>query len=823
MPSLSDYLKKPVTSKKKTGEQNFLQLAASLALDLNDFDSDINYLVWYLAITMNLYMHNSSHQPLPGYGKAQKRESEHKQHYFRSEARHPHRSFCDAMSKSTNDTRATSLLPRNTAHEKLIIDYMPGLKDIDQRGFPKKDKKITPYYSVFLAASGARANNFNAYQQSLTQVITQNKEKVDEKIALKTKLKKYLKPLPNKIKKHDAKTIIACVKTLQTQFKQLQLETKSFKFKKDLHKTMMQQRSTHAKSICDKSAALKLKNLTVETAANTSCVYINIYPAFTNKIRESRNYNEGVTNTLISFFGGLLNHHAAQRDLYLSTGRRQSFGFSRATLTDVGTMRIRLSLGFEPAVYNEIVLASLKDLDLLLEKFDFRDKDDDSVKPYFLPCENSQATDKKATDKTGNYLLSAMRSEDNKWHAFSEAQHYLTEAYQTNPKDYQEAAFKKFLDEFILKREIAAAPMVPTSADKKTTAKQQPTSHADSTITFSILNNLVKYAVNRATTLKVIIENDPILNLKHSYYHSLLKLFNNCNKAIHLLKNLDQFEVTHLYAKANLLIENILEYLISLDSLEQIRNKIKDQPLNSIEELTATEKQYASTKLGLKKDNIAIYFTDSGQQAITTSLLAMNAQFFGSEDKKDSTDNTIYLFANSYFEINSFFDKTKTLITLKKETAKIAFIDLTQVDKLTVESFPKLKAVVIDTTNNPNLDNTTLKELINALSKKGIWVLLVSSTLKHEELSLDKYQSGKITILQPEKQSLNPDVIDTFKSISDCAMHPAIASYLQIVNHVFQEKTLPSVQTHSIFSKNTEKTPQIIPLKNHEIISSAAF
>jgi hypothetical protein len=531
-----------------------------------------------------------------------------------------------------------------------------------------------------------------------------------------------------------------------------------------------------------RSQALGLKNLSLKTVEGTSCLYIELYPSWRKD--ESKNYSEGVTNALIGFFGGLINYYAKQKGLYIQTERRQSFGFLRSTLTDVGSMQIRLSLGLEPAVYNEVLMQSLQGLDTLLAKYDFRNRQDPALKEYFETCEQPIGKDKtKITEKTGNYFLAAMRSDHHKWQALSEAEYQLAQ----NPSSL-DTAFTEYLKQFVKNKGDITAKKSEALNSSVLKAKDDSSENSQSSIIFYILQNLLRYALDFTAKLEPLSEKEMIANFAHSYWHSLSKLYNNCDKALALIAQIEKYQASHLYAKANLLIENILEYLISLDSLELMRNKANAKTMDPVAELRLTEQTYNSSKLNIPQDQINCYFTDNGQQANTASIFAMRAQVYPTEKSKNYSDNNVYVFEQSYYELDSFFNDFKGLSTPNKQVSNVVFMDIACIGKFDRTQFPQLKSVIIDITHQPNLDNARLKALVQDLYNNGIWVNLTTSSLKHEQLGLDKYQSGRIITIAPKGDAINRDVDDLLSEIDSNAMHPAIASYLSIVNSVYAEK-----------------------------------
>src|SRR6185295_18207671 len=104
-----------------------------------------------------------------------------------------------------------------------------------------------------------------------------------------------------------------------------------------------------------------------------------------------------------------------------------------------------------------------------------------------------------------------------------------------------------------------------------------------------------------------------------------------------------------------------------------------------------------------------IYFTDSGQQAITTSLLTMNQQLTGSPNH---SAKPVFVFEHSYYEIDLFLDKVAALRAFDKKTATIFFTDILCIKNIKLAELPNAKVMVIDITNCPVLDNPQLKQLI---------------------------------------------------------------------------------------------------------------
>lgn len=818
------YLKAPVTRKKKTGEDNFLQLISYLFLDLEYGDVKPKHIVLYLAIVLNHYMHNSSYCPEPGFGKVQAREAEHALYYYRSQLSHPHRKLYDQLSKEADDTRKTGVLPRNEVFTKLLAhsaiidnDYAEQLWKIKSNGFPKKGQKLPSFFGAYFALSGARANNLAVYESGLSAF----RDRFDENDEFITQLRKKLKltsrgnkikSVSKKIEKLDKEVVDARIKGIVVHFKILNAKAEKVSVGKEeqpAYADVYKQRQQMADSVCAINS--ELQQLKLVHPLGSSCLCIDIYPEFTDeKLKRTMNYESGLTNVIISFFGGLLNYHAAKRGLSIRTQRRQSFGFLRATLSDIGSMRMRLSLGLEPEIYREVIAESLRDLDKLLVKFNFIDRKNPIVEKAFQPCENAKGKEK--TEKTGNYLTTSMRATEHRWQAFLAAEYYLFEAEKGEDAadKNKENAFSKFLSEFIVEHKgdkHFSQKDIQNVQQQKNILQEKPSKKTiESNVLFQILKNLVTYATNMVMT-----QQEYQGEFSHCYWHSLLKLYKNCNKAISILENQDQYPESHLYAKSALLIENMLEYLISLDSLRKMASPCASAAdSESVKALVSYEQQCLMQEFGLSSDAINLFFADSGQQAINLGFTTLHWQLSLSKkldpgeevvSKKSNrpikpqprSDGTvpydtekphIFLFENSYFEVGHFLEEAMKYRTREKEKAKIVFVDITELASFKLEEFPNMTGVLIDITHNPNYHSPQLQDLIKKLHERNIWVTLVMSSLKHEQLGLDKYQTGKVIHLPPQGETLFKNVEDELKGVSDAAMHPMIASYLNMVNSV---------------------------------------
>ena len=185
----------PEYAEPETGQDSFLSFTFNLLFDMENFNSAKEYIVWYTAIALNLYLHNASHKPVAGYGKAQTLEEDHALYYARSQTDHPNRIWHDKIAKNKNDTRKISVSPINAVLRNLIAQTIQPEDEEDleskkgkrlrdkrrkliamlnaieaKRGFPSGKKKIKDYFSLFLAHAGLRVNNLRVLINALEEV-----------------------------------------------------------------------------------------------------------------------------------------------------------------------------------------------------------------------------------------------------------------------------------------------------------------------------------------------------------------------------------------------------------------------------------------------------------------------------------------------------------------------------------------------------------------------------------------------------------------------------------------------------------------------------
>ncbi len=784
------------------GETQFQELYAHLMLDMASSTHNIQHLIDYSALVVNMFMHAATFTPYDGHGQSQLREFNHKSQlqYYRSQGNHSHATFFKKLVPSATST-AISRLPFNEGFTKLIAqdDFSKTLcaeiKKIDPKtGYPKPGVKVDGYAMTQIAHAGARKNNFSALIQGMKQLINQPGN-LNVTLGLQDKLRHILPPT-KAVLKLSPQECTARIQAFVDGFHALNhAQPSPIQVDEHLARHLLSYRTARVDAIKQHMQSNPLNHIKIDSNQhNITCLFIRLYPEF--KINNDT-YKEGVTNVLLSFFGGLLNHYSEQSGLRLHTERRQSFGFLRPTITDAGCLMLRLSLGVEPAAFDNVVLKSLSKLNELLETFKFDQATHDSVKHVFAfekPLVAKEEGKRKPRDPD-TYIRSVVRKDNQTFTTYHQAKAYIKQAASLNaPGDYCEHAMRLFLQNYICgKVELPLPAQALLESKTPVGVIASPVVH--------ILKNTLNYAVDFMNEIGPLAPIDPLIPFSHVYLHSVQKLFNNCTSAQHLLTKIDKMEPSEFYYQALLLIENTLEYLISLDGLRHIRAELQQKPLDSIARLRQQELSYASDCLNIPSNQMKLWFTDSGQQAITSALLTLSVAFHGAAADGKYYDSDVHLFGQTYYEVAEFIkDCKKSNLSLEMTNikhAKIIFIDVSQINQLPRADCKAMKALVIDITHHPLIDKDDLRHIINNAYQCGIYVILVESSLKHAQLGLDKYQSGKIIVISPPNLALSPVACDLLDNVSRDAIHPAAASYLTMVNAIGREKqaSLASLET----------------------------
>ena len=776
----------------ESGETSFQTLYANLMFSMLESSNNISHVIAYSAIVVNMFMHVATFTPYAGQGKAQLREFNHKSQlqYYRSQGNHAQASF---FKKLIPDSEGTCRLPFNQGFIKLIggddfsDTFGKELKKINiETGFPKEGKTVSGFVMTNIAHAGARKNNFSALIQGMN-IFLKDKLEGEKKEALKNQLSAIL-PSTKKIQKLDNNEYSKRINAYLSQFKKISLDNQSVVISDtNLASNLLTYRINRVENIKTKVAMLNLQNISVkDTQKNITNLMIRLYPSCNDT---TDLYTEGVTNVLLSFFSGILNHLSQKQGVCVYTNRRQSFGFLRPSVTDAGCLVVRLSLGLEPNSFDSVVINAVKEFDLLLGEFKFDNKSHVKVKEVFKfkkPLKEKEEGKRKPR-APDTYIRSVVRKDDLTLTTFQQAKAYIDDADKKNVPNYLSLAMTSFLDKYICKSEKIN---IPLERAYQSNMVENVTS-IDSPIV-NLLKNTLFYVRNFVDALTFLSVDEPLQGFSHPYLHSLNKLLNNYMECDDLISKIEVINATKFNHQALLLIENILEYLISLDALRQFRLDLQGVRFDAINELRNSELDYVQKELPLQRNQLSLFFTDSGQQAITAALLTLSIELHGPGADGKTYDADIYLFQKSYYEVAEFIKdckKDKLALEIHRiECAKIIFSDISQIENLNLEQCTAMRALVIDITNYPLLDKPNIKEVIKKALARDVIVTFVESYLKHSQLGLDKYQAGKTTVLMPPGKKLSDASIDIMNSISTEAINSVTASYLLMVNSICYNK-----------------------------------
>lgn len=813
----------------ESGESSFQTHYAHLLVDIDSYSGNIDLLLGYVALVINMFVHIATFTPSDGHGKAQLREFNHHSQlqYFRSQGHHVSAKLYKALTKTLGHAQSCRL-PFNEGFMKLIsaADFLPSLgselKKIDYKtGYVTTGEKVSSYVMTDIAHAGARKNNMSTLMQGLKHLAAES----SNVLSLKLELSKILPPT-KKILRLEPQICVARIRDILGRFKTIGSRPDTqIRDKEALSTRLLDYRIKRVKGLQHSLNTAGLKHIVIDASrSHATFLMIRLYPGCT--ITDDT-YKEGVTNVLLSFFGALLNHYAAQKGLKIHTERRQSFGFFRPTLTDAGGLTLRLSLGLESKAFDTVIADSLKQLDKLLEDFRFNDKTDPSVRAVFeytkaLPTEEPGKRKTRAPD---TFIRNIVRKDNEMLTTYHQAKAYIDNAYaQSDVTDsaqpeYLNRAMASFLDQYVCKKQ--KSPLLTTSHSNT----QSMVELIDSPLVH-LLENILTYTASCMNQFTFAEESDALLPFVHVCLHSLEKLFLASNSVQYLLTQVGSMDSGAFYCQGLALVETLLEHLIFLNKLQDVRALVQGEAIDPIKTLHDTELAYTARALAIPKKRLHVFFADSGQQAITTTLLILSIMLHGPAANGVSYDQDIHLFAHSYYEVAAFIKdckKAKLDLEMKSiERAKIIFIDVAQLEHINLSQCLAMKALVIDTTNYPLLDQQ-LKHIIDKVHKQGGWVVLVESCLKHGQLGLDKYQAGKMLVMAPPKQTLAKVAIDLFERVSEEAIDPAVASYLSMVHAISRAKkdiaTSASVQerrANTALAGRGFSLPDAPPIKNVE-------
>ncbi len=896
------YLHRSVERKQKLGEENFQEMLVWLLKDLDIIESEARYLrladshyepfLDVLTVIRSLYLHNSSHYPPQGYGKAQQIECENMVFYFRSQTDNPLKKVFNQIVSGGSD-----YLPRNMIYIKRLSwrdnrDFDDALDTLSFYG--KKEKKINNRFNnnfgPSLGYTGARANNIVCFKLAFASLeydidSKQIKSSFNEVLkainhhfneSLSEQYRRLYKALdderyPRASFKRQINTILDSLNTLSINNK---LSYHPYLFSK-----MMDWRSQKAAGIAKDVESYvkadhyisKIPAISVTHYPLSTFIVIRLYPGLSDKeVYKSENSNQsnlkGLTKVMIGFLGGLINHFASLGGYHVVAQRRPSFGFVGPTLTDLSVMNIRLSLGMEPNIFSSTITYSLMLFNRLLQIFNFTNKQDPLVKACFESIEKGKSTKTRGAC----YLKTSTRCNKNEWAAVWIASAALEKHHKNvqNSKSmgYLNDALIEYLEEFVLgqpyqtkiregqltteiKNIKYSGYRVPGRSENFYRPTQGQGISSDEKVLFELLSNTALHTTELLSGFSIDSKN-PKRILKRTFHHVIWKLYKNIVKTDSLLSNLNeqQHNVTHLYAKACNLLENLLEYSMVFKTMNNMFND--KYPSSVIESIRTTDIEHFSRCVDIDRDRVSVFYADSGQQANVLSILQMDIQHSHelSESKKTRTEvQNVYIFDRSYYELESFFEKVreyfngtekeKCVLTKNLFQASIFFVDVTYLDNSSFEdivrsigNYENLKSVIIDITNNSALHQIKVKRIIHIFLSSGIRVLLTTSCLKLEELARDKYQLGRIVTLAPAAKNhsknikymrLKKDVSDVFRAVSNEAVNEVNMSYMEIMNQIYQDKVnhtkYVSENDHSVENHQKPATENLVYGSNNNL------
>lgn len=753
-----------------SGQHHFKGMLAALLADLRIYQGNTDLMVAYSAHIVNLYVHMATFTPpAPGIGAAQDRELRggYVLQYLRSQGNHPTGKAFQGLALSGQ--REKSRLPIRKSMVAMLTSMYgekssPFAKVNSENGLSKPGQtKPGSYFSLSIAHAGGRVNNLSILQ-SATRVAATTRTKTGENglngMTLAKKLQQFFSPASPSSKVFP-NFFADALKTIQNAGRKIPAAAP--------HPRMGRTLLTHRLNRAANLSQHQFKYLSLTgTMQNTTCLYIRCYPKFSDP---SSTYQEGVTNALVSLFGGLLNHRLARAGMDLRVTRRQSFGFLRPTLTDVGDLTIRLSLGIEGDYFDPILMQALADLDQLLQAFPLDNQKHTQVKSLFAIHNPTEGKSRQYA-----YIRQAFSSDRMTLVAFQQAEAYLNQAYLTGKPDFLKRGTATYFKDYLVDRNVIEIPKLPrTGATKLVKLTQAPLSHRLlGTVMNQCLKALTDYSFQRD------------FPMPHSLWKTERKLLKLVTEARRMLDQWQALTPAEFDLQATMTIENLLEHLICLETLAYYQKQMCGLAIDPVKSLRQTEEVYAREVLNLKTQDMALYFTDSGQQAIIASLL-----IFSNPYEKAG----VYLHDKHYFEVNDFFKDHQAscpIIKSKLSEAKIVLLDITQIAKFTPAKAKEMEVCIIDMTHSPDLAIHQLDLWVHALMGQGITLVFVSSALKHEQLGLDKYQSGRVLLIGNNIRTGDDEglkyIRDHYEALSSQSMPAEMALYFNAVNEMMQVK-----------------------------------
>lgn len=609
-----------------------------------------------------------------------------------------------------------------------------------------------------------------------------------------------------------------------------------------------------------------LKNLRVFSAKGSPNVSIQILPDHINI--NWNNYLEKTAwiDTCLTFFAGLLNHLCIQEGLLISTSRRQSFGFLRPTLTDVGTT-IRLSVGCVPLLFSDVVIDSIYMLDEAITEIT---KEENLIFQAALIGIEAPLHNVK-----GNFFVVSMR--ENKRVAFlaNDSMRFVNE----DLLDYGFGDFiltRIFVDTFKEKYKgqsqafEEAMPMIMDSISRLnqeqigflpegldpidpiedeelweeiSQVRDYSFSHEgideemllrlDDSSMLLQLNRLVIYLSHQLSEWDRVYREkiqSKQAGLPHTFSYCFDKLYNCYNNGRQLAAFTARYQhlpivVAHFHSKAQLLVEKMLENIIGIKSIDAFENL---SPAITPDKKLA---DYFNTRPILGGASSFFFRTISGQSALSLGLAVASRMVHAKSLDEVATDRGVYLDGAPYYEVEKLLEK------LRQKNGKRKIAHFTDQKIILVDPCPTIKdakelehrinltklfvkveskgVLIVDVTNM-YLFSKRIDDLIRKWKEKeDRWLIFASSLLKHEQMGADKFQAGRLIILKPKDEFLVEEEKERFRvieqelnHISASGINPIQESFFDMIQEILYplpQADLPS-SSYSSFSMNNRSS-----------------
>ncbi len=773
---LAAYLNKRVIAKKKTGQRAMEQVLDCLHYDIENGAPVDEYLAWQMATAFGFHAHNSSFAPQTGFGLVQRRESEHPLYYARSQGKHTHGLLFKTLT-ATNKAQQC-LMPKNEALYRILRmefnkKFTRTLDHYDVNGYKKAGtpaavSKDLKYFALQFGYAGLRKN---PYEITLAGIRFAMRDRTATNVINKVSGDLFY---PSQSASPILKVHRAIWQRRMQYYHELvdaiHDDTSQLAYCPDLYRKLTQYRRNNANQIKQFADAAGFQCLKVGYDRNTNTLDIRFYP---NKaIPDEANFTLGITNILINYFIGLLNAKLQAAGLEVQAERRQSFAFNRITVTDTVSMTMRVSLGYEPADFVTIFNECLQSFNETLRDCDFTNAKNPTLARGFEVVERPRK-EGKVTAKTGIRFFNVMRSNEGQLKSTVLAK--AAAAHHADRLTALQAYLASVTSDHFKDQHYRNTVVNVTGIRDRASAE-------NNILVRGLLNNVLKYTFD---FLKGAQRIAATTTLPYSYLYHVGKLVKQGLKGKEWLEEHTHYLSSHVYAKTLLLIESMMEHLVSLHTILLQHDKPDVNDKTHVRTLEQVEADYVKNSLHTGALAVEAYFTDNGQQALTTSLLSMIMQVQAQPLPK------LYVYGKCYFEFfNNLKENLEIAVHSTVNNAGIICADIREITTFTadIHKMNQAKAVMIDCTHNPCLTDNQVEPAVNALLEKGCFVLLVGSMLKHEQLGLDKFQNGKVVVISPAGKRLAPNVKDELRSISDQSMHPVAAAYFTMINTICQEK-----------------------------------